>query len=402
MKKLLIFYNEEELKPIGGPSGYLYSLNMGLKNNKSEKVDISFLHSTTHLKSIKKSASTSKNIIVKQIYKIYKRCQHIRDILRIIYCCQISPINFEEFDAIHFHSTRDLYVHRKQLEHYKGNVILTSHSPQPLYNEYLEGSSKIELHLFGKVYTKLKEMDEYAFERANQIIFPCQTADEPYEKTWKKYREIKKTKTNAFKYLLTGTVPANVRYDKEAIRKKYGIPNKAFLISYVGRHNAIKGYDNLKKICANLLEKNPNIYVLVAGNIGPIEPLKHERWIEAGWTNDPHSLIAASDVFVLPNKETYFDLVLLEVLSIGTPSVITKTGGNRFFERYHDNGVFLYGSFEECEKYIYEIMESSEEKKEKMIQTNKDLYESKFTTDIFAQNYLKLIEDILCKETIDE
>ena len=66
------------------------------------------------------------------------------------------------------------------------------------------------------------------------------------------------------------------------------------------------------------------------------EGLKTDHWIEVGWTNDPHSLIAASDVFVLPNHETYFDLILLEVLSLGVPVVMSRTGGNKFFEQFNN------------------------------------------------------------------
>ena len=45
----------------------------------------------------------------------------------------------------------------------------------------------------------------------------------------------------------------------------------------------------------------------------------------SSWTNDPHSLINASDMFILPNKETYFDLIMLEVLSMGKIVLATNT-----------------------------------------------------------------------------
>ena len=397
MKKLLIFFNEEELKPIGGPCGYLYNLNIGLRANKKHDIEVCFLHNGNQLKNLKRSARASKNFIVANLFKAYKRIQHIKEILQIIYCQKKSNIKFSDYDAIHFHTTRDLYVHRKQLENYKGQVILTSHSPQPLYNEYLEGSSKLELLIFGGIYSKLIKMDEYAFLRADKIIFPCESADEPYEKNWEKYTLIKNSKKDSIKYLLTGTIPANIKNNRNAIRKKYGIPKDAFLISYVGRHNEIKGYDKLKEIGNRVLEKSDNTYVLVAGNIGPLFPPKNERWIEAGWTNDPHSLVAASDAFVLPNKETYFDLVLLEVLSIGTPIIITNTGGNKYFKDVEGNGIFLYDSVDECEKILYKLQKKTEDEKEMMIQANKELYKEKFTTDIFAENYLSVIESILEK-----
>lgn len=402
MKKLLIFYNEEELKPIGGPCGYLYNLNIGLKENTNSNFEIEFLHNGNQLKNLKKNVRKSKNSIIKNVFKIYKRIQHVKEILQIIYCCKYSSLDFNEYDAIHFHTTRDLYIYRKQLENYKGQIILTSHSPQPLYNEYLDGASKLELLILGKIYSKLIKMDEYAFSRADKIVFPCEFADEPYEKNWNKYKEIKNRKKSSYRYLLTGTVEANVKTSRTTIREKYHIPEDAFLISYVGRHNEIKGYDKLKNIGAKILEKTDNVYILVAGNIGPLQPLDHERWIEVGWTNDPHSIVAASDVFVLPNKETYFDLVLLEVLSIGTPAVITDTGGNKFFRQFANNGIFLYQSVDECEKIIYKIKSMEKEKREKMKLANRKIYLENFTTDIFAKNYISVIESIFSEETSNE
>ena len=40
MIKVLIFYNENLLKPIGGPSGYLYNLRDGLNKVNSDEVEI--------------------------------------------------------------------------------------------------------------------------------------------------------------------------------------------------------------------------------------------------------------------------------------------------------------------------------------------------------------------------
>lgn len=68
--------------------------------------------------------------------------------------------------------------------------------------------------------------------------------------------------------------------------------------------------------------------------------LKDSRWKEVGWTNDSQSIIAASDVFVLPNRETYFDIIMLEVLSCGKIVIASRTGGNKYFEKIGAKGVF--------------------------------------------------------------
>ena len=137
-------------------------------------------------------------------------------------------------------------------------------------------------------------------------------------------------KKKKHRYMPTGIVGCKAKVNREDFRKKYGIPDNAFVISYAGRHNEIKGYADLKKLGEKLLA-DKNVYFLIAGKEEPMTGLKNDHWIEVGWTNDPHSLIAASDVFVLPNHETYFDLILLEVLSLGVPVVMSRTGGNKYF-----------------------------------------------------------------------
>ena len=160
------------------------------------------------------------------------------------------------------------------------------------------------------------------------------------------------------------------------------------------KHNEIKGYHSLKTICQVILKYNNIIYFLIAGNESPLKGLEHSRWIEIGWTDDPHSIISASDLFLLPNKETYFDLVMLEVLSLGQIILTTFTGGNRYFEKLKPNGIFYYNNIEEACKRIEEIRNIPLNQKEKLQEQNRDIYVNNFTSSIFAENYVKLIESL--------
>lgn len=114
--------------------------------------------------------------------------------------------------------------------------------------------------------------------------------------------------------------------------------------------------------------------------------MEHERWIEVGWTNDPHSIIAASDVFVLPNKETYFDLIMLEVLSLGKLIVASNTGGNKYFSNFNECGILLYNSKEEAVSLIKKIMDLTSEEREKLGEANKKCLEN-----ILLRKYLQRI-----------
>lgn len=392
--KVLIFRKENLLKPVGGPNGYLFNLKKGMDASSSHDVEISFLPSGFENKTVKNKAKQSKSLFVKKMLSFYRRYKHIRRMLSCLGKCYKSPVKLTDFEIIHFHTTMDMYGVRKELEQYRGKVILTSHSPQPLSNEIIDGCSKFEKFLFGKRLSRLIQMDEYAFKHADYIVFPCEFADVPYLHAWPEYQKIKNEKIKQYRYLLTGTVAAQAKKSRLQVRKEFGIPEDAFLISYVGRHNEIKGYDKLKEICVEYLDINPNAYVIVAGNAGPLFPPKHSRWIEVGWTNDPHSIIAASDVFVLPNKETYFDLVLLEVLSLGKCVIASRTGGNKYFEKYGSDAIKLYSSQEECLELIDANSKITEEKRAELEYQTKEIFEKDYTTEQFAKNYINLIKHL--------
>lgn len=384
MKKALIFYSEDSLKPAGGPAGYLYNLRLGLQSCKSDEVEVSFFDKAPRplRETVKK-----KNLIPKRIREFRRAVSDIR------YEKTAYPVfeEIQDYDMIHFHSTDAMFLSRKSLENYHGKVILTSHSPCVMHKEKLAWLNPFDYKLFKKKIDRIENIDTYAFERADYIIFPCPEAEEPYFNTWERYASIRDEKK--LKYMTTGICKCSSKVSRSEFRRKYNIPEDAFVVSYVGRHNEIKGYADLKKLGEELLE-NKNIYFLVAGVEEPLSGLKHERWIEVGWTNDPHSLIAASDVFVLPNHETYFDLILLEVISLGIPVVLSETGGNKYFKQFQLTGMKFYSDLECAKRKILEVKEMNEGERQESIDGLFRLFENEFTVQSFTQRYLNILSAI--------
>lgn len=385
MKKLLIYFPERKILPKGGPSGYLYNLRKGLEEIENDEIQISFYNDG--------KTSIEENAELKN--KVPKRIKDIRRVLkyaRYLKRKNAYDENVLKYDFIHFHKTEDLYMAREMMENFKGKIILTSHSPCIAYKEIIARLHPLDYKIFKKQIDKLVKMEEYAFAKADYIIFPCKDAEEPYYNTWQdygKYREEKK-----YRYLPTGIIGCKAKEDRKTICEKYGIPEDAFIVSYVGRHNEIKGYDELKRLGEKVLSKNDNIYFLIAGREGPLNGLKHKRWIEVGWTNDPHSIISASDVFVLPNKETYFDLVLLEVMSLGIPVILSNTGGNKYFKKFNSQSLMHYDKIEEVEKIITDFSQNSKEDRHRIGMQNKEIFEENFNEKEFAKEYINLIKNL--------
>lgn len=393
MKKVLIYLNESDLAPTGGAIGYNYTLQQGLREIKQDQYKIEYLQGKELAGGI--NAKLNKAKVSKKKEAILALKSILKKGAMMYGPFHKAKIDLSKYDAVHFHRTMDLYWAKDSLKKYKGKVILTLHAPTMPSKQMFSMLTNFEKEHMKWFYSKLPEIDNYAINRADNIIIACEEAEEPYYHEWPGYAGFHDKNKHKYVYMATGTAQKKALLSKKEMRDKYQIPQDAFVISYVGRHNEIKGYDVLKQIGKELLDTYKDVYVFIAGTEGPLYHLEHERWIEVGWTKDPGSVILASDVFVLPNKETYFDLVMLEVLSLGQIVVASYTGGNKYFEKYTNSGIFLYDNKKKAIETIKKLVKMSEEEREDLREKNYKLYKSEFTNEAFAKRYIDSLHKIL-------
>lgn len=382
MIRVLEFLPCNKVKPVGGPLGYTYNLTEG---NSFDKIDVSFLPPDNK----KKSSLPRPLFNFLQVFYGFIKIKKFKEGI------DVDSDYLNGFDFIHFHSTIDLYKTRKSLENYKGKVLLTSHCPKPMHREIYEDQfSKIERVIFGKQKMRFYErVDAFAFDNADYIIFPCKEAEEPYYKNWGKYKEIRLRNNEKYRYIPSGVIKKEPTIGKESIITSLHLQEKK-VFSYVGRHNATKGYDILKKYASKILSDDEDAVFLVCGKEYPMTGLNNPRWLEIGWTKDADSYINASSYFILPNRETYFDLVALEVLSLGTIIIASRTGGNKYFERFSDCGIFLYKDDDEFYQIVDYLNTLTEEEKIALRERNKELFKMHFSNTVFAKNYEKMILEL--------
>ncbi len=385
--KALIFMQEDKLTPRGGPFAVGYYLNE--ERRACGDTCIEFLPPSQP----QDQAPTKRRGRLRSLFS--------RMASTFAYLYKAPPENtfdFSPYDIVHFHETSELYKQRGNLKNYRGTVILTSHCPVPYHRERYLGFSRAEKVLYRAMYSRLKGVDRYAFSRADYIFFPCQEAEEPYADTWPEFSTIADTKRDAFRYVLTGIPPAKAAKTRAQVCEMCGIDEGRFIVSYVGRHNKVKGYARLLRIGEQVLSQHPDVQFLVAGKETPLHGLQHERWHEVGWTTDPHSYIAASDVFVLPNEATYFDIVMLEVLSLGCIVVASRTGGNKYFEKNGVEGIFLFDTEEEAVAHIAAIKAMTPEQRAALGAKNKAYYEAHLTSGAMYRAYVQQLTTIYEEE----
>lgn len=393
--KVLFYLAENKLIPKGGPFavGYYYKTEQEKRNeNLFEFLPIEYPKHPI----LNKVENVLHSLLPKSLFKKYwikKSIVSHRNFL--LGNGSQPPIDISSYDVIFFHETTSMYKIRNTLNNYKGIVVLQSHSPIPRGQEIcsdIEPEVKEAIPNFKELYDNV---DKYAFDRADYVVFPCPEAEEPYYNCWPYFKKIRHDKHKSFKYILTGIPAVPIKGNRREIRDKFGIPQDAFLISYVGRHNKVKGYDILKEIASKYFDRNPNAWVISAGKESPISRLNHNRWKEIGFTNDPHSIIEASDVFLLPNRVTYFDIVMLEILSLGKIVITSRTGGNKFFDKHKLEGVLLYDNVDEALNLLEYVNSLSKQEREFLGQANKRFYESNLTVSTMYDDYSKKMREII-------
>lgn len=395
MKKILI-WNYRELTNTGGPKGYLYNIHEALKSKA--QYNITFLSDL--ITPIPDKKSSNKTISNSFLYKILKDLKHIYTLCWGYYHKEVvempDSLDIDEFDFVHIHWIYDVFTFRSTYPNYKGKVILTTHCPCPWTDEMLSQNDKF-VSLFRNIILK---WECKAYNKVDYLMFPCKEAREPYEKE-KKIQKLFSAIEHKFIYVPSAIM--DIPIDPNNIQKfsELGIPENAFVISYFGRHNKIKGYDIIKVVGEKLLEKYKNLYFLCAGRVD-IQPLNHDRWIELGFIKNTHELLYQSDLYISANRDTYFDLVVLEILRSSTKLILSSTGGNNFFKQLPKEkaGGILFFENENIAE-LEKLVESCILKKlnnideyRKDCEANRDLFLNQFTLESFLDNYSNTLEKL--------
>lgn len=394
MRKVLIWDKSLTLKDAGGPSGYLYNLKEYLKDNPCNQITF---YSDVHPNIDKKIQGTE--------YKSFKQWFKNTSIGKIIsylgwFYYQRIPLTNEDldllskFDYVHIHLVS---VFLRSFRDYTGpaKIILTSHMPEPCVDEVMSlcGCPNLlkRMPFLRNIFIR-KEIE--AYKTAFKVMFPVKTAIEVYTENSYLYKKAFKKLSEKMFFVPTSIIN---KYDlniEPTLLKNDNIPTENLRICFIGRHNHVKGYDSLKGIALECWKTIPQVTFVIGGKEEPLKGLCDSRWIEKGWVKT-QALLNEVDVFILPNKDTYFDLILLEVLRQGVPCIISRTGGNKFFEGAIPDGIRLY-NYDDAKDAVKQIEYIRNIKKSGHLDgirsKIKDYFKQNFTSGVYVSNYLNAIE----------
>lgn len=379
------------LVPKGGPSGYLFNLKVSLLLNN---IDLVKLIAPEY---VSQSHSRKTNKIYKWLIKLVKSLFESKFLMYLGLDNSLRFYIFKRFlgnkikiindsKILHFHSTLDLYFFSKIFDLSKYTVLLTSHSPAPTFNEVYENfiAKGYSIKFADKRAAYQKQVDIYAFSNADYLIFPCEGAVLPYRDFFK----INKIDESNIRYVITSSAPLVPKMDSRTFKKINDIPFDKKIISFIGRKSKVKGFDIFGDIIKKF-ENDERFFFLSAG-LGSINLPVQSNYLDLGWTDDPASLVMASDLQIVPNRDTYFDLGVIQSLSLDKPLITTKTGGNSWF--CNKDVCVYFADLDNIDSFAELILD---EKTYNVNSKNKDFFNLYFDNKDFAINYINLYRNII-------
>lgn len=392
--KILIWDKGQKLSNSGGAGGYMYNIHEYLKDHPNDCIDFySDVKKEDNLDVVIKPESFFQRIL--KILLQPNICKFAHFLLSSYH----RKRNFTEddlallkqYDYVHVH-VLPVFISLFSKNQIESKVIFTTHFPEPLVDEMSNVfSSKWLLTLcpFIRNYYIKKECD--AIRKADLVMLPVKEVLEAYTTKSKYYTDLFNEIEKKLFYVPTSIYPSEaVSVSNSTLLSDYSFPQDSIKICFIGRHNRIKGYDKLQEIARAAWQANPHIYFVIGGKEEPLKRLDDSRWIELGWINT-FELLENIDVFILPNQQTFFDLVLIEVLRQGKPCIISNTGGNRWFTKQAWPGVlsFEYDDVSGAVDAILKFATIKQQGKLKEIgQDNHNRYLQSFTVEKYVESYL--------------
>ncbi|MFN4074075.1 MAG: glycosyltransferase [Thermus sp.] len=298
--------------------------------------------------------------------------------------------------VIVFHDYRLAFSYmRSHSMHPEQAILLMSHSPTDASSEKVEDWRSIfgDSAIWKEVYEKLVRFEFETFLKVKGVIAPCRNSLEGYFLDFPRGRNL--LKSLAIYEVKTGVRGLNAVHSRREIRERWGIAPDDKVVGYFGRRHHHKGFDLFVRLAELAYERGyTGVWFVSAGKGYLPSPSHLPNYLDLGYlTEQLADAVAAVDLVVVPNRFSYFDLFILEAMSLEKVVLTSRVGGNVCFDA---PGVLLVNelSAESLLQAIEELL-SNDRLREFLGRKNREVFEKEYNLPAFAKRHLLLAETLL-------
>lgn len=342
----------------GGPSGVIAQ---NLLNQPSKLYDLTpvFNYEITTLALIEKLLIQTP--VPRYYIDWYKKCRSI-----------FRRFDVGRYSILFFHDVFSLACCLDLIKP-KQHVILQSHSPELPHEEISESAVATD-----EIVKWVRKAEFDAFARADSVVFPNEGAADIYLPL------LRNSSRRVF--LPTGAKGA-------PDFRKVCLDPSLFYLLFIGRRNRIKGFDIVIDAFRCAYQCRPELRLVL---VGRGEPVYDSGVIDIGFSDSAHIWINSCDFVVNCNRQSYFDLSILETLSVGTPLLVSANQGHSEFAATGSRGIINIG-YPDAQSLVAVLLQDdlknlsgTEARKD-----NQLLYKTKYTDAIYRNNLNEMLLQIL-------
>ncbi|HEY3383879.1 MAG TPA: glycosyltransferase [Vicinamibacterales bacterium] len=190
----------------------------------------------------------------------------------------------------------------------------------------------------------------------------------------------------------------DIPVDREAKRRKLGIPDDAVVLGIGVRLTDQKGITYLLKALPKVVARFPRVVLVVAGE-GPLEEdlrveaehlelAGHVKFV--GPRTDMPELLKVFDLYVLPSLWEGLPMVLLEAMAAGCPIVATNVGGVSSAIETGVNGMLVPPSDPEGLADAITTLLGDQSLRRRFAENARQVFEMRFSAETMTRRYERL------------
>ena len=193
-----------------------------------------------------------------------------------------------------------------------------------------------------------------------------------------------------------------------AFRKKIGISEDKKIVLFLSRINWKKGLDTLIPAFAQVIKKEPNSVLVIAGGDDKGYKKKVERWVNKHKVkdkvlftgmilgDDKISALRDSDVFVLPSYSENFGMAVIEAMRFRLPVIVTKNVGVAPYVKQNEAGFVVEKNVEEVAIAVMRIL-GNKKLAQEMGERGRNVVEDKFAMPKIAEKWVEAYNSLINK-----